>query len=150
MNSGAFFPVTFPIWYDNSLLVSRPSPYGFAPRLFAHAYSPQQRSRRRKVLDLPGWRFFFIGWILCLLLQKDKTLRKDTAPGRVAWLVGFGRAIIPLRGPRRDEITSRRSCRHPFLGPIHGAVWPYKQASRRRCRNRWIVVGTVLLFGHNI
>lgn len=82
---GGVFPVTFPIWYDNSYWY-RGLRLWLAPRLLAHAYFENSLGLAKFLLCQGGG--FLIGWILCFLLQKDKKTRKDTAPGWLIWLVG--------------------------------------------------------------
>lgn len=88
---GGVFPVTFPIWYDNSYWY-RGLHLWFAPRLLAHAYVSNALGLARFLIGQGGG--FLIGWILCLLLQKDKTLRKDTTPAWVAWLVAVAALLF--------------------------------------------------------
>ena len=88
---GGVFPVTFAIWYDQSYWY-RGLHTWFAPRLLAHAYFKNALGVAKFLLCQGGG--FLIGWILCFLLQKDKTPQEDAAPGRVAWLVGLGALLF--------------------------------------------------------
>jgi hypothetical protein len=88
---GGVFPVTFAIWYDQSYWY-RGLHLWFAPRLLAHAYFKNALGVAKLLICQGGG--FLIGWILCLLLQKDKTLRKGTAPGWIAWLVGLAALLF--------------------------------------------------------
>lgn len=88
---GGVFPVTFPIWYDNSYWY-RGLHVWFAPRLFAHACFNNAFGLAKFLFGQGGG--FLIGWILCFLLQKDKTLHRDTTRGWVVWLVGLGALLF--------------------------------------------------------
>jgi hypothetical protein len=88
---GGVFPVTNAIWYDQSYWY-RGLRLWFAPRLLARAYFNNSLGLAKFLICQGGG--FLIGWILCLLLQKDKTLRKDMAPRWVAWLVGLGALLF--------------------------------------------------------
>jgi hypothetical protein len=88
---GGVFPVTFPIWYDNSYWY-RGLRLWLAPRLLARAYYENSLGFAKFLFCQAGG--FLIGWFLCLLLQKDKILRKNTGPSWVAWLVGLGAVLF--------------------------------------------------------
>ena len=88
---GGVFPVTFAVWYDNSYWY-RGLHLWFAPRLLAHAYFNNALAVAKFLICQGGG--FLIGWILCFLLQKDKDLRKDMAPGWVAWLVAVAALLF--------------------------------------------------------
>jgi hypothetical protein len=83
---GGVFPVTNAIWYDQSYWY-RGLRMWFAPRLLARAYFNNSLGLVKFLIGQGGG--FLAGWLLCLLLQKDKSLRKDMAP-RWAWLVALG------------------------------------------------------------
>jgi hypothetical protein len=82
---GGVFPVTFPIWYDNSYWY-RGLRLWLAPRLLAHAYIENFLGVAKLLIGQGGG--FLIGWILCLLMQKDKVVRKNAAQAWIVWLVG--------------------------------------------------------------
>lgn len=88
---GGVFPVTNAIWYDQSYWY-RGFHVWFAPRLLARAYIKNSRGLVKFLLAQGGG--FLIGLILCLLLQKDRTPRKDLAPRWAAWLVAAGALLF--------------------------------------------------------
>lgn len=88
---GGVFPVTHAIWYDDSYWY-RGLHLWFAPRLLAHAYVKNFLGLAKFLICQGGG--FLIGWILCLLLQRDKTLRKDPLPAWVAWLVALAALLF--------------------------------------------------------
>ncbi len=88
---GGVFPVTFPIWYDNSYWY-RGLRLWFAPRLFVHTFFENSFGLAKFLVAQGGG--FLIGWILCFLLQKDKKERKATDTGRVAWLIGVAALLF--------------------------------------------------------
>jgi hypothetical protein len=88
---GGVFPVTFAIWYDNSYWY-RGLHLWFAPRLLAHAYSENAFGLAKFLVGQGGG--FLIGWILCFLLQKDKTLRRNITPDWAVWFVGLGALLL--------------------------------------------------------
>ena len=88
---GGVFPVTYAIWYDNSYWY-RGLHLWFSPRRLAHTYFRNALGLAKFLICQGGG--FLIGWILCLLVQKDKTLRKPPAPRWAAWLVGLAALLF--------------------------------------------------------
>jgi hypothetical protein len=88
---GGVFPVTNAIWYDNSYFY-RGLHLWFAPRLLVRAYFNNAFGLAKFLVCQGGG--FLIGWILCLLLQKEKSLQNDRPPGWVVWLVGLATLLF--------------------------------------------------------
>lgn len=88
---GGVFPVTCAIWYDDSYWY-RGLHLWFAPRLLAHAIFHNTLGFARFLMGQGGG--FLLGLILCALLQKNKTPRKDTGPGWVTWWVALGAVLF--------------------------------------------------------
>jgi hypothetical protein len=80
---GGVFPVTYPIWYDQSYWYEGLHLW-FAPRLFIRAYRKNVFQFAKMLMCQGGG--FLIGWALCFLLQKDRTLRKGWLSGWGTWL----------------------------------------------------------------
>lgn len=80
---GGVFPVTFPIWYDESYWYQGLHLW-FAPRLLLRAYTQTGYSLAKVLIDQGGG--FIIGLALCFFFQKEKVPRKGLPPGWGAWL----------------------------------------------------------------
>ncbi len=88
---GGVFPVTFPVWYDESYWYRGLHLY-FAPRLLAREYGKNFYSLAKVLLFQGGG--FLIGWVLCFLLQKDKVHREGMRPAWVAWLISVATLLF--------------------------------------------------------
>jgi hypothetical protein len=88
---GGVFPVTFPVWYDESYWYHGLHMY-FAPRLLVREFGKNFYSLAKVLLCQGGG--FLIGWILCFLLQKDKTDREGTRPAWLAWLISLATLLF--------------------------------------------------------
>ncbi len=85
------FPVTFPIWYDESYWYRGLHMY-FAPRNLAREYALNFYSLIKLLVFQGGG--FLIGWVLCFFLRRDKTPNGGTRPAWAAWLISVASLLF--------------------------------------------------------
>lgn len=88
---GGVFPVTYPIWYDESYWY-RGLHVWLAPRVLPHKFLLNAIGVAG-LLGLQGGGFL-AGWIVCLLLSKDKSIRDKLIATWPVWTVCLGALFL--------------------------------------------------------
>jgi hypothetical protein len=88
---GGMFPVTYPVWYDPSYW-SRGLQVWLDPRQLMH----KMRSNAKGVAQLLVYQGggFLLGWVLCFLLQKDRSVPTRLTPAVLAWVVSIATIVL--------------------------------------------------------
>jgi hypothetical protein len=88
---GGVFPVTYPIWYNESYWY-RGLHVWLDPRQLAHKMVSNAKGVARLLIYQGGG--FLLGWALCVLLQKDKSLLVKLIPTWPVWVISVVAIVL--------------------------------------------------------